>query len=160
MNLVERYFRDLSQQAILPGSFGSMRQLVDAIMKHLAQHNFNPKGYVWRAKGEEILAKIQRAWKAALGENKDVTIYFRDSALVEIVSTLLNIEILVTLPNGQRRSAGEKFVSQDLGQENVFGHVFGFRRVFEKSHTGAIRLSVRRIDARSIIASEVCTRYS
>jgi transposase len=31
MNLVERFFRDLSPQAILPGSFGSVRQLVDAI---------------------------------------------------------------------------------------------------------------------------------
>jgi hypothetical protein len=59
MNLVERFFRDLSQQAILPGSFGSVHQLVDAIMQYLAQHNLNPKRYVWRAKGEEILAKIQ-----------------------------------------------------------------------------------------------------
>ena len=74
MNLVERFFRDLSQQAILPGSFGSVRQLVDAIMQYLARHNLKPKRYVWRAKGEEILAKIQRAWKAALGENKTVTI--------------------------------------------------------------------------------------
>jgi flavorubredoxin len=74
MNLVERFFRDLSQQAILPGSFGSVRQLVDAIMQYLAQHNLNPKRYVWRAKGEEILAKIQRAWKAALGENTTVNI--------------------------------------------------------------------------------------
>ena len=68
MNLVERFFRDLSQEAILPGSFGSVRQLVDSIMQYLAQHNLNPKRYVWRAKGEEILAKIKRAWKAALGE--------------------------------------------------------------------------------------------
>ena len=74
MNLVERFFRDLSQQAILPGSFGSVRQLVDAIMEYLAQHNLNPKRYVWKAKGEEILAKIERAWKVALGEGKDVTI--------------------------------------------------------------------------------------
>jgi hypothetical protein len=58
----------------LPGSFGSVRQLVDAIMQYLAHHNLNSKRYVWRAKGEEILAKIKRAWKAALGENKDVTI--------------------------------------------------------------------------------------
>ena len=58
----------MSQQAILPGSFGSVSQLVDAIMQYLAQHNLNPKRYVWRAKGEEILNKIQRAWKAALGE--------------------------------------------------------------------------------------------
>src|SRR5260370_23317844 len=63
-----RFFRDLSQQAILPGSFGSVRQLVDSIMQYLAEHNLNPKRYVWRAKGEEILAKIQRAWKAALAE--------------------------------------------------------------------------------------------
>ena len=74
MNLVERFFRDLSQQAILPGSFGSVHQLVDAIMHYLAKHNLNPKRYVWRAKGEEILAKIHRAWKAALGEDKNVTI--------------------------------------------------------------------------------------
>jgi hypothetical protein len=39
-----------------------------------AQHNLNPKCYVWKAKGEEILAKIERAWKVALGEDKDVTI--------------------------------------------------------------------------------------
>jgi transposase len=30
-NLVERFFRDLSQQAILPGSFGSVAKLVDTI---------------------------------------------------------------------------------------------------------------------------------
>jgi hypothetical protein len=51
-----------------------VRQLVDAITQYLAQHNLNPKRYVWRAKGEEILPKIQRAWKAALGENDNVTI--------------------------------------------------------------------------------------
>jgi transposase len=59
MNLVERFFRDLSHQATLPGS---VRKLVDAIMQYLAQHNLNPKRYVWRAKGEKILGKIQRAW--------------------------------------------------------------------------------------------------
>jgi hypothetical protein len=74
MNLVEGFFRDLSQQAILPGSFSSVRQLVDAIMEYLAQHNLNPKRYVWKAKGEKILTKIERVWKVALGEDKDVTI--------------------------------------------------------------------------------------
>jgi transcriptional regulator with XRE-family HTH domain len=34
------------------------------------------------------------------------------------------------------------------------------KRVFEKSHTGTIRFSIRRIAARSIIVSEVCSRYS
>jgi hypothetical protein len=36
----------------------------------------------------------------------------------------------------------------------------GLKRVFEKSHTGTIRFSIRRIAARLIIVSEVCTRYS
>ena len=39
-------------------------------MQYLAQHNLNSKRYVWRAKGEEMLAKIQRAWKAALAKIK------------------------------------------------------------------------------------------
>ena len=36
MNMVERFFRDLSQQAILPGSFGSVAELVDPINLYLA----------------------------------------------------------------------------------------------------------------------------
>jgi hypothetical protein len=42
-------------------------------MEYLAHHNLHPKRYVWKAKGEEILAKIERAWKVALGEDKIVT---------------------------------------------------------------------------------------
>jgi hypothetical protein len=38
--------------------------------------------------------------------------------------------------------------------------ILRFKRVFEKSHAGAIRFSIGRIEARSIIISEVCTRYS
>jgi transposase len=68
MNLVERFFRDLSQQAILSGSFGNVRQLVDAIMQYLAQHNLNPKRYVWRAKGEEVLARSNELGKQPLAK--------------------------------------------------------------------------------------------
>jgi hypothetical protein len=42
--------------------------LVEAIDAHLAQHNLRAKGYVWRADGQEVLRKINRAWAAALGE--------------------------------------------------------------------------------------------
>ena len=65
MNMVERFFRDLSQQAILPGSFGSVAELVDTINLYLAQHNLEPKRYVWHADGQEVLNKIHRAWEAA-----------------------------------------------------------------------------------------------
>jgi transposase len=61
LNLVERFFRDLSQDVVLPGSFGSVQQLKDAIFSYLDERNLSPKRYVWKAKGEEILAKIKRA---------------------------------------------------------------------------------------------------
>ena len=74
LNLVERFFRDLSQQAILPGSFGSVPELVEAISKYLARHNLAPKRYVWRAEGAAVLAKIQRAWEAALRTPEEFTV--------------------------------------------------------------------------------------
>jgi len=61
LNLVERFFRDLSQDVVLPGSFGSVQELKDEIFAYLAERNLTPKRYVWRAKGEEILAKIRHA---------------------------------------------------------------------------------------------------
>ena len=61
LNLVERFFRDLSQDVVLPGSFESVRELKEAIFGYLDERNLAPKRYVWRAKGEEILAKIKQA---------------------------------------------------------------------------------------------------
>ena len=61
LNLVERFFADVTQDAIRDGSFTSVRQLITAIEDYLALRNEQPKRYQWRAKGEEILAKIQRA---------------------------------------------------------------------------------------------------
>ena len=73
LNLVERFFRDLSQQAILPGSFGSVPELVEAIRKYRDRHNLAPKRYVWRADGAAVLAKSQRAWEAALRTPEAIT---------------------------------------------------------------------------------------
>jgi transposase len=64
LNLVERFFRDLSQDVILPGSFGSTNELVDAIWGYLAERNLKPQRYQWRADGTVILEKIRRAWEA------------------------------------------------------------------------------------------------
>jgi len=61
MNLVERFFGDLSQQAIRDGSFESVRQLARRIEAYIAERDLNPKRYVWKAEGAEILAKIKRA---------------------------------------------------------------------------------------------------
>ena len=61
MNLVERFFRDLTEDVVREGSFRSTDELIQAISGYMTQRNLNPKRYVWKAKGEEILAKIQRA---------------------------------------------------------------------------------------------------
>jgi hypothetical protein len=63
MNMVERFFRDLSQQAILPGSFGSVAELVDTITLYLAQDNLEPKRYVWHADSQAVLNKIYQHGK-------------------------------------------------------------------------------------------------
>ena len=65
MNLVERFFADLTGDCVREGSFASVRELIEAIDEFLAVRNEEPKRYVWRAKGEDILRKIEKA-KAAL----------------------------------------------------------------------------------------------
>lgn len=64
LNLVERFFMDLSQDVVLPGSFGSVKELAEAIFAHLAERNLQPKRYEWRADGKAILEKIQKAREA------------------------------------------------------------------------------------------------
>jgi transposase len=64
MNLVERFFADLTREVVREGSFASVVELVRAIMDYLAQRNAHPKRYVWKAPGEQILAKLHRARKA------------------------------------------------------------------------------------------------
>jgi len=61
MNMVERFFGDVSQQAILHGSFQSVRELAKRIEDYIAEYNLDPKCYTWKADGREILAKIKRA---------------------------------------------------------------------------------------------------
>jgi hypothetical protein len=63
MNLVERFFRDLAE-FISEKSFASTRELADAIIAFLAVRNENPRRYVWKAKGEDILRKINAARQA------------------------------------------------------------------------------------------------
>lgn len=61
MNMVERFFGDLTADCVRDGSFASVRELVTSIEAYLAERNLTPKPYRWRADGAEILRKIQRA---------------------------------------------------------------------------------------------------
>jgi transposase len=61
LNLVERWFGELTQKAVRRGAFASVPDLVQAIELFLAAWNENPRPFVWTAKLEEILQKIERA---------------------------------------------------------------------------------------------------
>jgi len=61
LNLVERFFRQLTDDVVREGSFASVNELVTAINVHLAHHNLKPKPYRWKAEGATILEKIHRA---------------------------------------------------------------------------------------------------
>jgi transposase len=61
MNLVERFFRDLTEDVVRRGSFTSTQELTAAIFAYLEERNLSPTRYEWRAKGADILAKIDRA---------------------------------------------------------------------------------------------------
>jgi transposase len=61
MNLVERFFADLTADVIRSGSFASIGELVRDIEAYLSDRNAAPKPYTWKAEGAAILEKINRA---------------------------------------------------------------------------------------------------
>jgi transposase len=61
LNLVERWFRELTEKAVRRAAFLSVPDLIEAVEAFLAAWNENPRPFVWTAKLEEILKKIERA---------------------------------------------------------------------------------------------------
>ena len=60
LNLVERWFRELTDKALRRGVFHSVPDLIAAIEAYLNAHNDDPKPFIWTATAEEILAKVAR----------------------------------------------------------------------------------------------------
>jgi transposase len=60
LNLVERWFRELTDKALRRGSFNSVPDLIGSIEAYLDAHNDDPKPFVWTATAESILAKVRR----------------------------------------------------------------------------------------------------
>ena len=58
LNLVERWFRELTQKRLRRGTFASVAELQKAIHEYLDQNNRQPKPFVWTARVEDILAKV------------------------------------------------------------------------------------------------------
>ena len=60
LNLVERWFRNLTDKAIRRGVFHSVDELISDIENYLRVNNDDPKPFVWTATTEQILAKVTR----------------------------------------------------------------------------------------------------
>jgi len=60
LNLVERWFRDLTDKALRRGVFHSVPDLITAIEAYLQANNNDPKPFIWTANADAILAKVRR----------------------------------------------------------------------------------------------------
>jgi len=68
LNMVERFFRDITDKRIRRGVFTSVPELEAAINEYIAAHNAKPKPFIWTAKASDILPKVTRA-RAVLNKN-------------------------------------------------------------------------------------------
>lgn len=64
LNLIERFFREITDKQIRRGSFDNVRELIDAITAFIDDHNTDPKPFVWTAGVQDILDKVRRARKS------------------------------------------------------------------------------------------------
>ena len=61
LNMVERFFRDLTEHRLRRGVFRDVEELITAIDSYVDQHNDQPKPFIWTAKATDILEKVKRA---------------------------------------------------------------------------------------------------
>ena len=72
LNLVERWFREITQKRIRRDSFHSVGQLIEAINTWTDHWNQDPKPFIWHKTAQEIITKVKRG-RAALHQNKTAT---------------------------------------------------------------------------------------
>lgn len=72
VNLIERWFKELTDKRLRCGAFTSVADLIDAITIWAKHWNSDPKPFIWKASAEDIIAKVQRG-RAALHQTKTQT---------------------------------------------------------------------------------------
>ena len=61
LNMVERFFRDLTQNRLRRGVFRDLEGLIMAIGAYIDRHIESPKPFIWTARASDILEKVKRA---------------------------------------------------------------------------------------------------
>jgi transposase len=64
LNMVERFFAEITRKRIRRGAFKSIAELNSAIMEYLEKHNADPKPFIWNKSAGQILEKVARAKQA------------------------------------------------------------------------------------------------
>lgn len=60
LNLVERWFGEITRKRIRRGTFQSVGDLVTAIEDYISHNNSDPKPFIWTKKADEIIEKVNR----------------------------------------------------------------------------------------------------
>ena len=71
LNMVERFFRDLTEERLRRGVFRSVADLTAAIGAYIHRHNNEPKPFIWTAKASDILSKVVRANRKLSSKQND-----------------------------------------------------------------------------------------
>lgn len=74
LNMVERFFRDITTERLRRGVFTSVPELVVAIDEYVAHHNINPKPFIWTKSARDILQKVIRA-NSRLSSKQNATLH-------------------------------------------------------------------------------------
>ena len=74
LNMVERFFRDITVKRLRNGVFRSVPELTKAILDYVRHHNNNPKPFIWTAQAQDILEKVIRA-NSRLSRKQNATLH-------------------------------------------------------------------------------------
>jgi len=74
LNMVERFFRDITTERLRRGVFTSVSELVKAIDEYVAHHNKEPKPFIWTKSARDILQKVIRA-SSRLSSKQSATLH-------------------------------------------------------------------------------------
>jgi len=74
LNMVERFFRDITTDRLRNGVFTSVPELVTAIDEYIAHHNVKPKPFIWTKNARDILQKVIRA-NSRLSSKQNATLH-------------------------------------------------------------------------------------
>ena len=74
LNMVERFFRDITTERLRRGIFTSVPELIGAIDAYIAHHNTHPKPFIWTKSARDILQKVIRT-NSRLSSKQNATLH-------------------------------------------------------------------------------------